>query len=64
MDFWKGKWLFSTGRATMIQFVLSAQPIYRLSRINLPRKNREEINRLLRTFFLARNGGKEKKIPC
>lgn len=48
---WKGKWLSSTGKATLIKAVLSAMAIYQLSCMDLPASKRKEITSHIRTFF-------------
>lgn len=48
---WKGKWLSSAGRATLVRSVLSAMPIYQLSCQHLSSSKLAELNKHLRTFF-------------
>lgn len=48
---WKGKWISSTGKATLIKAVLSAMPIYQLSCMDLPASKMKEITSHIRTFF-------------
>lgn len=48
---WRGKWLSSTGKASMIKAFLSAMPIYQLSCMDLLASKRKEITKHIRTFF-------------
>ena len=57
---WKGKWLSSAGRPTMIKSVLSSMPIYQLSCIDLPIVKKEELKKILRNFFWQGSGDKKK----
>lgn len=56
---WKGKWLSSASRATLVKSVLAAMPIYQLSCFNLPQSKKEILNKHLRSFFWK--GAEEKK---
>lgn len=59
---WKGKWLSSAGKATMIKVILSAMPIYQLSWMDLPASKRKVITKHIRTFFWQ--GSKDKfRLP-
>ncbi|KAI5327836.1 hypothetical protein L3X38_027232 [Prunus dulcis] len=56
---WKSKFLSLAGRATLIQAVTSAVPIYAMQTSKLPVSVGQELDKLNRNFFW---GGSEKKL--
>jgi len=61
LDVWKGNSLSIAGRKTLIDSSLSNAPFYQMSIYMLPKTITYKLDKIRRTFFLARGGGTKKK---
>ncbi|BFG33690.1 hypothetical protein CerSpe_199640 [Prunus speciosa] len=61
---WKGKLLSLAGRATMIQAVTAAIPIYAMQTAKLPASICKDLDRVNRNFFWGGSGKKQKVHLC
>lgn len=54
LENWKGKWLSSARRLTMIKYVLSSMLIFSMACLKIPKAMEEDLIQIMRNFF--RNG--------